>query len=147
MSTAAGLSLIQLVAAQAPAPGAPASPQDIAILVGIGVFFLGFAVLGFMALRKKRQERLNILTEASKEADREHGLDDYVDGKKLPPKQEDDIVPDQAVPAGSDSDRAKAEMDPFLDEFARGHSGEHACSSQSRASPSSCGASTSRTRA
>jgi fused signal recognition particle receptor len=108
---AAGLSLLKLAAAQAPAPGAPTSPQDLAILIGIGVFFFAFAVLGFMALRKKRQERLNILTEASEEADREHGLDDYVSGKKLPPKQDDDVVPDQPVPAGTDSDRAKAEME------------------------------------
>jgi fused signal recognition particle receptor len=74
----------------------------LAFLIGFGLFFVG---IGFLALRKKRKERLEILTKASLEADNLHGLQDFVDGKKVPAAKE----PDESTPQISAEDYAKAQ--------------------------------------
>jgi fused signal recognition particle receptor len=72
------LSLLPLLASQQP------TPEDIAGVAVLGAFALAFVALGWAYLRKKKKERIEALTRGSEEADREHDLQDYVDGKKKP---------------------------------------------------------------
>lgn len=91
-------------------------------LVLIGGFSLFFVVLAALFLRKKRRERIEALTRGSNEADEIHGLQDYVDGKRLPehtdseavkaPKADDLMAAEKAaISAKAEEERAKRERE------------------------------------
>jgi fused signal recognition particle receptor len=67
-----------------PVPPPEVGAADIAVIAFLVAFAFFFVVVGWAFLRKKRQERLELLGEASEAADREHGLEDYSSGKKKP---------------------------------------------------------------
>ncbi len=107
-----------MLAGQEPAQQA----QDVMSLVLIGGFSLFFVVLAFSFLRKKRRERIEALTEGSNAADAEHGLQDYVDGKRLPehteteatkaPKANELMAAEkEALSAKAEEERAKRERE------------------------------------
>ena len=92
-----------------------ASASDLialAALVGFCLFFFGLA---FLALRKKRQQRLEILEKASLEADAMHGLQPYVDGEKVPAALEekgDQVSTAEALAEAQKAERhAQSEME------------------------------------
>jgi fused signal recognition particle receptor len=114
-------SMTEILNALAPFAGqTPPPPEttgsDIGALIFIAVFGLGFVALGWAFLRKKRQERLDVLAKASLEADEEHHLEDYISGKKKPAEltetTDGEKVPEakaaEVVEAEKDAQKAKA---------------------------------------
>lgn len=84
-----------------------ASASDLialAALVGFCLFFFGLA---FLALRKKKKQRLEILEKASLEADAMHGLTPFVEGEKVPGAL--DQKDDQGSTAAALAEAQKAE--------------------------------------
>lgn len=106
---------LNAIAAQTPETGGPSSGDIVGLLI-IVVPALFLIVFGWLALRKKKKERLEIMGKASEEADAEHGLQDYVDGKKKPAELPEgdgaDVVPkpkaDEVIAAEKDAQKAKA---------------------------------------
>ncbi|MFZ9889390.1 MAG: signal recognition particle-docking protein FtsY, partial [Myxococcota bacterium] len=99
--------LLHSLAQQGPTAG---GEGDLGALLFLGAFAALFLVLGVAFLRKRRKERLELLGRASEEADREHGLADYVSGKKQPPAL-DSSTSGALVPQARAHDLVSAEKD------------------------------------